>query len=163
MHDEFIGVSLSKYSEREKKIKEQIKGVLTSKSMKARSMSRNLMDDRKSMENEIIETNFANFVKKLKKTQEKKKEIEEQMKNQLLRKKNKEKQKETEVKKRLVSQERESFKKFVEIEKNSYQNMQKKIQEKQEKHKNKMIQNEIGILSARTRISRINTQYVYNI
>ena len=41
--------------------------------------------------------------------------------------------------------------------------MQKKIQEKQEKHKNKMIQNEIGILSARTRISRINTQYVYNI
>ena len=160
MHEEFIRNSLGRYIDKEQKIKEKIQEDMISKSLKAKSMSKNLMDDRKLLEDEKIETDFAKFLNKLKKNQEKKKQINEAIKNQIFFKKNKEIQRENEVKKRLNYQEQMILKKSQEIEKNAYKNMEKSIHKKHEEHKNKIIQNEIELLSAKTRISRINSKYV---
>ena len=90
MHEEFIRNSLGRYIDKEQKIKEKIQEDMISKSLKAKSMSKNLMDDRKLLEDEKIETDFAKFLNKLKKNQEKKKQINEAIKNQIFFKKNKE-------------------------------------------------------------------------
>ena len=123
-------------------------------------MSGNLSEKKKYQENEKIEADFRNFIEKLNKNTEKKKQIEAALNYSIKIKKTKEKNRENEVKKRLDFQHKELQKKLAETGKNFGKNLEKLIKEKSAKQKNLIVQHELEALSARTRLSRINSKFV---
>ena len=160
LHEEYIAKSIEKFTKREEKIKKKLKEEMFLKTEKARSMSGNLSEKKKYQENEKIEADFRNFIEKLNKNTEKKKQIEAALNYSIKLKKTKEKNRENEVKKRLDFQHKELQKKLAETGKNFGKNLEKLIKEKSAKQKNLIVQHELEALSARTRLSRINSKFV---
>ena len=160
LHEEYIAKSIEKFTKREEKIKKKLKEEMFLKTEKARSMSGNLSEKKKYQENEKIEADFRNFIEKLNKNTEKKKQIEAALNYSIKIKKTKEKNRENEVKKRLDFQHKELQKKLAETGKNFGKNLEKLIKEKSAKQKNLIVQHELEALSARTRLSRINSKFV---
>ena len=157
LHEEYIKCSLTKYLTKEQEIKLRIQEELKLKALKAKSMSRNLMEERRWTEDEKVENDFNHFLEKLKRNKGKKEEIEKAMRFRIELKQKKEKNKAVEIKKRLKRQERELINRLDQIEKKSYRNMEKVIKEKQERNRIKYMKKDIQLNSGRGRISRMHS------
>lgn len=160
MHEDYIQETLNRHLVQQQEIKLKIKEDLALKSEKAKSMSRNLIAEKKMTEDEKLEHDFNKFIKKLEKNKEKKHEIDQAMKFHMGLKQKREKMKEIEVKKKIAKQEKELQQKIEKYKKLTYRSMEKVIQEKNEKYREKLLRNELGSLYVQTRISRINSKNV---
>lgn len=159
IQEDYIKDTLKKYESQEIKVKNKINEDLLGKISKAKGMSKNLMNERKDLEEQKVEKDFVKYVKKRGKNFENKKKVEIAQAYEMQVRKTREIIKAGDVKKRIKDHEMEIQKRSEDIEKKVFESTLKAIEKKETLAKMKVYHSELEGL-ANDRINDIQENYV---
>lgn len=131
IQDDFIKETMKKYESQDERAKRMKNEELAGRVNKAKSMSRNLVSEKKEIEEKKVENDFMNFVKKRERNSENKMKIKRAIISDMKMRTNKELNKAEEVRKKLKENEIELQKRTESHEKKVFVDTLKAIERKQ--------------------------------
>lgn len=158
--DENIQASLANLEKKLEQAKKRSEQDMLTKVLKAKKLRKNKSIDKKEQEEEELDLKLRKLYNKVEKINEIKKIAEKKKRFRDHVNREKDEYKKKQIMSRLLINENNMKKKIKETEKRLNKNLDWVLEEKLERMKSKAVQNEIGQLSAKTRISRINTKFV---